>query len=86
MSSLNNEDAFILLDMNKKSVFTWAAQVIIQGVFFTGPPPEKLKYGKPRLGEVRCILDVPIHLTSPNLGFPYFNFSGGGPVKKTSCN
>ena len=27
----------------------------IQGVFFTGPPPKKLKYGKPRLGEVRCI-------------------------------
>jgi len=26
VSSLNNEDAFILLDMNKKSVFTWAAQ------------------------------------------------------------
>ena len=23
--------------------------------FFTGPPPKKLKYGKPRLGEVRCI-------------------------------
>ena len=27
----------------------------IQGAFFTGPPPEKLKYGKLRLGEVRCI-------------------------------
>ena len=27
----------------------------IQGVFFAGPPPEKLKYGKPRLGEVTCI-------------------------------
>ena len=27
----------------------------IQGVFFTGPPPKKLKYGKQRLGEVRCI-------------------------------
>ena len=23
-----------------------------------------------------------IHVTSPNLGFPYFNFLGGGPVKK----
>ena len=23
--------------------------------FFIGPPPEKLKYGKPRLGKVRCI-------------------------------
>ena len=32
--------------------------------FFTGPPPEKLKYGKPRLGEVRCIWDV---LVTPNL-------------------
>jgi hypothetical protein len=26
VSSLNSEDAFILLDMNKKSVFTWASQ------------------------------------------------------------
>jgi len=26
VSSLNKEDAFILLDTNKKSVFTWAAQ------------------------------------------------------------
>ena len=24
-------------------------------------------------------------LTSSNLSFPYFNFSGGGPVKKTPC-
>ena len=23
--------------------------------FFTGPPPKKFKYGKPRLGEARCI-------------------------------
>ena len=30
-------------------------KTIIQGVFFTGPPPKKLKYGKLRLGEVRCI-------------------------------
>ena len=27
----------------------------IQGVFFTGPPTKKLKFGKPRLSEVRCI-------------------------------
>ena len=27
----------------------------IQGGFFTGPPPKKLKYGKPWLGEARCI-------------------------------
>merc|ERR1712212_612013 len=26
VSSLNNEDAFILLDMDKKSIFTWAAR------------------------------------------------------------
>ena len=25
-----------------------------------------------------------IHLTSPNLSFPYFNFLGGGPVKKNT--
>ena len=37
----------------------------IQGVFFlTGPPSKKLKYGKPRLGEVMCIKDV---LDTPNL-------------------
>ena len=34
--------------------------------FFTGPPPKKLKYGKPRLGEVRCIQDV---LGTPNLTY-----------------
>ena len=28
---------------------------VLQGVFFTGPPPKKLKYGKLRLGEVTCI-------------------------------
>ena len=27
----------------------------LQGVFFTGPPPKKLKYGKLRLGEVTRI-------------------------------
>ena len=32
--------------------------------FFTGPPRKKLKYGKPRLGKVRCIKDV---LDTPNL-------------------
>ena len=31
------------------------SKYVLQGVFFTGPPPENLKYGKPRLGEVRCI-------------------------------
>ena len=43
---------------NKYSVHTcdagrWngAYILIIQGVFFTGYPPKKLKYGKPRLGE-----------------------------------
>ena len=37
---------------------------IVQGVFLTGPPPEKLKYGKPGLGWFRCIQDV---LDTPNL-------------------
>ena len=27
----------------------------LQGFFFTGAPPKKLKYGNPRLGEVTCI-------------------------------
>ena len=54
---------------------------IIQGVFFPGPPPKKLKYEKPRLGEVRSISD---NLDTPNLSFPYFNFLGGGPVKKNT--
>ena len=25
-----------------------------------------------------------MHVTLPNLGFPYFNFLGGGPVKKNT--
>ena len=29
--------------------------VLYRVFFFTGPPPKKLKYGKLRLGEVRCI-------------------------------
>ena len=46
------------------TVQTFGALSQIQGVFFTGPPPKKLKYGKPRLSEVRCIYDV---LDTPNL-------------------
>ena len=38
--------------------------------------------GQVRLGVSRT---SQIHLTSPNLSFPYFNFLGGGPVKKTPC-
>ena len=38
--------------------------IFLQGVFFTGPPPKKLKYGKSRLDEVACIKDV---LDTPNL-------------------
>ena len=41
-----------------------STSIIIQGVFFTGPPPKVLEYGKPRLGEFRCIKDV---LNTPNL-------------------
>ena len=36
---------FILKSMNA------TITLLIQGVFFTWPPPKKLKYGKPRLGE-----------------------------------
>ena len=36
------------------NVLPFFRKYIVQGVFFTGPPPKKLKYGKPRLGEVRC--------------------------------
>ena len=54
--------------------------------FFTGPPPKKSKYGKPRLGNRLSVSRMSkIHLTSSNLGFPYFNLLGGGPVKKTPC-
>ena len=28
---------------------------VVQGVFFTGPPPESSKYRQVDLGEVRCI-------------------------------
>ena len=39
---------------NPKSSYLGAMISIayIQGVFFTWPPPKKLKYGKPGLGEV----------------------------------
>ena len=30
-------------------------KALVQGVFFTGPPLKKLKHGKLRLGEVRCV-------------------------------
>ena len=41
-------------DMNRERIYTCNADadlINIQGVFFTGKPPKKLKYGKPRLGE-----------------------------------
>ena len=38
----------------KKDFFIFEGE-IYRVFFFTGPPPKKLKYGKPRLGEVRCI-------------------------------
>ena len=50
-----------------------AVEEIKYRVFFHWASPEKFKYGKPRLGEVRCMLDV---------CFPYFDFLEGGPVKK----
>ena len=31
------------------------ASLRLASLFFTGPSPEKLKYGKTGLGEVRCI-------------------------------
>ena len=36
-------------------LYTYRYAHIYRVFFFTGPPPKKLKYGKPRLGEVRCI-------------------------------
>ena len=46
----------------------------VQGVFFfTGIPPKSSKYRKVNLGKVRKIY---VNVDSPNLGFPYFNFSG----------
>ena len=33
----------------------WDVTASYRVFFFTGPLPKKLKYGKPRLGEVRCI-------------------------------
>ena len=45
------------------------------------------KYGKPRLGEVRCIQDVldTSNLTQPYLGFPYKFFRERPREKKTPC-
>ena len=49
------------------------------GCFFTGTPPKSSK--KVNLGEVMCIRPIYINVDSPNLGFPYFNFSGGTSEK-----
>ena len=36
-------------------IFALSYKSMYRVFFFTGPPPKKLKYGKLRLGEVRCI-------------------------------
>ena len=56
---------FSIIDHIVQSCFSLHKRLLIsqkisighmQGVFFfNGPPPKKLKYGKPRLGEVTCI-------------------------------
>ena len=55
-------------------------------VFFSLGLPSKVqsteKFIKARLGVSRTIY---VNVDSPNLGFPYFNFFRGGPVKKTPC-
>ena len=44
------------IDWDVATVVNGSLQVCnIQGAFFTGPPLKKFKYGKTRLGEVRCI-------------------------------
>ena len=57
----------------------------IQGVFFSLVPPLKVlstkKLIKARLGVSRPIY---VDVDSPNLGFPYFNFLGGVPVRKNT--
>ena len=56
---------------------------LIQGVFYTGPPPKstkKLIYA--RLDVSRTIY---VNVDSPNLGFSYFNFLGEAQSKKTPC-
>ena len=39
------------------------------------------EYRKVNLGKVSR--PIYVNVDSPNLGFPYFNFSGGVPVKKS---
>ena len=51
---------------------------LLQGVFFTGPPPKMCKYRK-LLGVSRMIY---VNVDSPNLGFPYFNFLGEAQCRK----
>ena len=58
----------------KKTSEKWNQLSIVQVDFFHWYPPEKLKYGKSRLGVSRMIY---VSVDSPNLDFPYFNFSGG---------
>ena len=48
------------------------------------PPPQSIeKLILARLGVSR---EIYVNIDSPILGFPYLNFFGGGPVKKTPCN
>ena len=68
-------------------VFFSLAPSIQRVIFvFTGYPPKKIKYGKPRLGEstlTQIGLDTP-NLTQPRLTFLYLELLGGVPVKKNT--
>ena len=62
--------------MNKTAIPT-----NLQGVFLTGTPPKTSKYKKVNLGASRPIY---VNVDSPNLGFTYFYFFRGVPVKKNT--
>ena len=45
---------------------------LIQGVFYTGPPPKSTK--KLILARLGVSWTIYVNVDSPNQGFPYFNF------------
>ena len=56
---------------------------LIQGVFYTGPPPKSTK--KLILARLGVSWTIYVNVDSPNLGFPYLNFLGEAQCKKTPC-
>ena len=58
-SSLNSLDVAAEFECARGLSLLMLMMIMIQGVFFTGPPPEQLKYGKLMLGSGLMYLGRP---------------------------